>query len=106
MQSLKFIIAALSIAGVGLGLSAGLQSLGNQGLFTLILTAVPLLLAGLALGLGRPFGRWMGAVSLIAFMIVGMKTTDAESLACVMMIAFFGMLAAVVVLIRPERAKA
>jgi len=106
MQYLKFIVAALSLLAVALGLSAGLQSLGGQGQFTLAMSALPLLLVGLALGLGRPFARWMGAVSLVAFLIVGMKTSEAAALDGVMMAAFFGMVVALVVVIRPERARA
>jgi hypothetical protein len=103
MQYAKFIVAALSLVCVALGLSVGLQNLGGQGLFTLIASATPLLLVALALASKRRFGRWMGAVSLIAFLIVGMKTSEAESLENVMVAAFFGMLVALVVLIRPER---
>lgn len=80
MQYLKFVVAALSLLAVALGLSAGLQSLGGQGQFTLAMSAVPLLLVDLALGQRRPFARWMGAVSLLAFLIVGMKTSEAAAL--------------------------
>ncbi len=105
MKYAKFAIAGLSLLGIVLGLSAGLQRFGGQGLFTLIMAGVPLVLVAIALGIGTRFGRLFAGLSLAAFLIVGMKTTDAKPLENLMMVAFGGMIAALVVLIRPERAR-
>ncbi len=80
MKYVKLVIAAFSGLGIVLGFSAGLQHLGGQGLFTLIMVAVPLILVGAAIALGRPFGRMLGALALVAFLIVGMKTSDTKPL--------------------------
>ena len=103
MRSIKFVIAALSVVCVALGLTVGLQRLGSQGMVTLGAAGVPAVLVGLALALRWPFGRGLAGGALLAFLLVGMKTSEAEPLQNIMMAAFFGMLAAIVLLIRPER---
>jgi hypothetical protein len=101
----KFVVAAVSMACVGLGLSLELHALGGAGYVTLGLSAAPLVLVGAALALGRPFGRVLAALALVAFLIVGMKTSGAKELEHLMTLAFGGLLVSAALLVRPERAE-
>lgn len=103
MKVVKWIVLGFSLIVVGMGLAAKLSSFGGQGLFTLVMGLLPALLVGAAIGLGRPFGRLFAGLSLVAFLIVGMKTSSSEDLENIMMVAFAGMIASLIPLIRPER---
>ena len=104
MRYVKFAMMALAGIGVVLGLVYDLLSAGGQGIFTMAMCATPLVL-GIVSEVGkRGFPRWMGGVSLVSMLIVGMKTSgDDSDLNNIMMAAFFGMILAIVLLIKPEQ---
>jgi hypothetical protein len=103
MKAVKLVILVISLLAVVLGLSAHLQSFGGQGIFTLSLAALPGVLVAASLGLRRPFGRLFAGLSLVSFLLLGMKTSDAEILQNIMMAAFAGVVLALVLLVKPER---
>ncbi len=105
MRYVKFVMMALAAIGVVLGLVYNLLSAGGQGIFTLVMCATPLVLGVLSEATKKGFPRWMGGVSLVAMLIAAMKTSAEDSvLNNIMMAAFFGMICALVLLIKPEKA--
>lgn len=104
MRIVKFIMMGLAAVAVVLGLTYDLLSAGGQGIFTLAMAAVPVALGVLSEVTKKGFPRWMGGVSLVSLLLVGMKTSgDDTDLNNVMMAAFFGMVLALVLLIKPEK---
>jgi hypothetical protein len=104
MKVVKWLVLAFSALAVILAVSAKLQTLGGQGVFTLVMAALPGALVALSLVLALPFARLFAAVSLVAFLIVGMKTSQADEFQNIMMAAAGGILIALVLLIKPEKA--
>lgn len=105
MRYVKFVMMALAAIGVVLGFVYNLLSAGGQGIFTLAMCATPLALGIVSEASKKGFPRWMGGVSLAALLITGMKTSgDDSDLNNIMMAAFFGMICALVLTIKPEKA--
>jgi apolipoprotein N-acyltransferase len=106
MKALKWIVLGFSVLTIILGLAAKLQSFGGQGVFTLAASALPGVLVALSLAFHRPFGRLLAGISLVAFLIVGLKTSQGSEFENIMMAAFVGILVTLVVLVKPEKASA
>ena len=88
-------------------LTPQLLSAGGQGIFTMALCAAPLVLGIVSEATKKGFPRWMGGVSLATMLLAAMKTSgDNSDLNNIMMAAFFAMILAIVLLIRPEKASA
>jgi len=103
MKVVTWIVLSLSLLATGLGLAAKLTSFGGQGMFTLAMAVIPAVLVGVSRVRGRPFGRLFAGLSLVAFLLVGMKTSSSSDLENIMMAAMGGMILALVLLVRPER---
>ena len=103
MRLVTWIVLAFSVLATALGFAAKLTSFGGQGVFTLAMAVLPAALVGVSRVLGRPFGRAFAGISLVAFLIVGMKTSEPAELQNIMMAAAVGVLLSVVLLIKPER---
>ncbi len=104
MKVMKWIVLAFSLLAVALALASKLLSLGGQGIFTLVMAALPGCLVAVSLGLGRPFGRLFAGISIVAFLIVCLKTSEGHDYENIMMAAFAGLVVALIVLIKPEKA--
>lgn len=104
MRYVTYVLLVLSGLATALGVLYGLPRLGGHGVLAFALSALPGVLALLGLVTRRGFPRWAGAVSLVAFAVVGMKTAgDSEDLQNIMVCVFFGMFPALALLIRPHR---
>ncbi|MBX3156159.1 MAG: hypothetical protein KF773_09180 [Deltaproteobacteria bacterium] len=100
---LKFAVAGLSLVGVILGFAYKLTSYGGHGIAVLAACIVPAGLTGLFIA-KPPMPRWAAIVSALSLLLAAMKTSgDDTDLNNIMMAAFGGMIAAVVLAIKPER---
>ncbi len=115
MKNLVFAVLGLALAGAigGLalplvevgGLKVMLLDAGGQGYFTLSLFVVAAAVAGLFFKTGE-FVRWQGIVTLIAFLIAGMKVSEGEGASgqtVMMLSAFAGMLVSIALIVKPVR---
>lgn len=106
MRAIKWIVFGFSALVVILCIVAKLQTLGGQGIFTLAMAALPAVLVIGSQLLGWSFGRLFAGLSLVGFLIVGMKTSQGDEFSNIMMAAFAGMLVSLVNLIKPEKVSA
>lgn len=106
MTVIKWLVLVFSLLALALAFVARLHTLGGQGVFTLALAALPGALVALAVAFGRPFGRLFAGLSLVAFLIVAMKTSEGDEFSNIMMAAFGGMVVALILLVKPERSGA
>jgi len=101
----KLALLALSAIAVLLCFVYNIFKFGGQGAFTFAMCAGPMGLAGFFTA-KPPMPRWASISSAVALLIVGMKTSgDDTDINNIMMAAFFGMIMAVILAIRPERAR-
>ncbi|MEZ4398864.1 MAG: hypothetical protein R3B06_02535 [Kofleriaceae bacterium] len=106
MRHLKFAILGASALALLLCFVYKLPSAGAQGWVTIALAAVPGIIAAVGIKVWRGLGRGPAAGCLVAFLVVGMKTSgDDTDLQNIMMVAFLGMLLSVALLVKPDRAK-
>lgn len=105
MKIVKYGMMGLGLVGAILALVYKLPSYGTHGIVVLVACLVPVALGALgtfALG-GMP--RWGSALSALAFLLAAMKTTGSSDFQNIMMVAVVGLLAAIALLIRPDRAQ-
>ena len=88
MRYLKFIVLGLSVLAVVLCFVAGVHTMGGQGIFALLMAVAPGILAALGAFVVKGFPRWAAGVSLICFLILGMKTSsESGPLSNIMLVA-------------------
>jgi hypothetical protein len=103
MRIVLYVLMAVGALVAGLGIAKGLLSLGGHGVFVVVCGLVPVALGALAIARKGAFPRWAAGLSLVFFLLAGMKTSGADSLAAIMVMAFVGMLVAVALLLKPPR---
>ncbi len=107
MRYVKFSILGISLLSAVLSLSYGALGFGGQGIFLLVSCLTPALLCAFGTFVKPSMPRWAGALSILAFLIVGMKTSGGSSdLQNVMLLAFVGLILSIVITIRPDRVAA
>ena len=107
MRYVKFSVLGLSVLSAVLSVAYGALSFGGQGIFLLVSCLVPA--AGAAFGtfVKPTMPRWASILSVLAFLVVGMKTSGGSSdLQNVMLLAFVGLILSIVLAIRPDRVTA
>jgi hypothetical protein len=105
MRGVKYAMLGLGVLSVLLCLLYNVFQYGGHGVLLFAVCLVPTALAGLSIKLGG-MPRWASAVSLVSFLIAGMKTSGgSSSLQNIMVAVFFAMLAALALLILPDRPK-
>ena len=103
MKFVKFALMACGALAAVLALSVGVMQAGIHGVIVLAGCLLPVALGGLTLVQHKGMPRWGSIISLLGLLIVGMKTSEAEVLGNVMMLAVAGMLCALALAIRPDR---
>jgi hypothetical protein len=103
MRYLKYLILILGVVGTIVALAEELYAIGTHGYIVLATCLIPVLLAGLGATVIKGFPRWAAAVTLLSFLVAGIKTSEVDSLAGIMMSAFVGMLLSLVLLVKPDR---
>ncbi len=101
MKYVKFVLMGFGVIAAALLLSENILSAGGQGIFTLAMCLAPVVLAAWTLVGRHGMPRWASGVSLVAFLIAVMKTTEAP-LDNAMMAAAAGILCALALLIKPD----
>jgi len=105
MKFVKFAMIATSLLAVALCFAYDVLSAGSQGVFVLICCLVPGALGAFGTVVRKGIPRWAAIVSVVSFLIVGMKTSGApegSSLDNLMMVGFLGLLLALVLSIKPD----
>jgi hypothetical protein len=103
-SKLKYVVAAFSALSAVLALSASILAAGGQGIFVLVLCAIPGALAAAGHFVWHGFPRRAAVGSLVSFLLVGLKTSGGDaSLQNVMVVAFFGMIVALALTIKPDK---
>jgi ABC-type Fe3+-siderophore transport system permease subunit len=104
MRTVKHVMTAFSLGAFALALVYGVYEAGGQGIFTLVMCLVPAALGILTTVLRTGFSRPLAAVSAVAMLIAAMKTSVRDSpLENIMLVAFFGMVFALVLVIVPDK---
>ena len=101
IRSLKFAMLALSATAIVLCFDYNIFRMGEHGVLAFAMCVVAAGLAGY-FTVNPTMPRWASVVSAVALSIVAMKTSGDET-DNIMMVAFFGMIAAIILAIRPER---
>ncbi len=102
MNVFKYIMISLALLGAALGLASGITQYEGGGL-AVILCLVPAAL-GLASNLASTLiARVAAGLSIPCFLLVSMLGSKHDALEGVMIAAFFGMVFAVIVMLRAER---
>jgi hypothetical protein len=104
MDKVKYAMMALSAVATVLCFVEGVISAGAHGWILVGACAIPAALGGLSIASGKGLGRGQAIGRLVAFLIAGMKSSG--GLDSIMVTAFFGMLVALVLAIKPERKRA
>lgn len=106
MRYVKYAMLGLGAIAVLLCLIYDVFQYGVHGVLLFVFCLVPTALAGLSLKLWGGMPRWASAVSMVSFLVAAAKSSgDISSLNNIMMAAFFGMILALVLLIKPDLAK-
>ncbi len=107
MRYVKFTILGISVLSAILSLAYDALSFGGQGIFLLVACLVPAACAAFGTFVKPVMPRWASLLSVLAFFIVGMKTSGGSSdLQNVMLLAFVGLILGIVLAIRPDRVAA
>ena len=104
MVYVKYVMVLLALVATVLCFVYSLPAIGTQGYIVIGACAAPLVLGGAFSAMQRSLPRWASVVSALSFALAGMKTSGGDSdLQNIMVAAFFGMILAVVLAIRPDR---
>jgi hypothetical protein len=106
MRYVKFAMMGFAALATILSLVYNVFSFGGQGALVFVLCVVPLALGVFGTVVKPTLPRWAAIVSALDFLILGMKTTEGDNWQNVMLAAVAGLLLAVVLAIRPDRAPA
>ena len=110
MNFVRHLIAVCGLAGaiavVALPFAAGIKaiSVGSHGIILLVCFGVPLALGGLGAATG--YKRWMGIVTLLTFLVAGMKSTGSggqSGQTVCLFAAFLGAVISILVIITPGK---
>lgn len=101
MRGVKFGFVGLAALCVILGIVYNLPSWGGQGIFTMGLLVVPLLLGILSIKPWNGIPRWAAIVSFLSLFLAAMKTS--EGFENIMVAAFVGSLLALGLAIIPDQ---
>ncbi len=107
MKYVKFAMIAVSLLCIGLCLAYNVLSAGGQGVFVLICCALPAALGLFGTFVQKGIPRWAAIVSAVSLLLVGFKTSggpDGGDLENLMLVSFLGMILAVVLSIKPDKA--
>ena len=104
MKYLKFVIGGAGILATVLGIANHLLSAGSQGLIVLVAAVLPVALVAFGTVVRATMPRWAAVTSAVSFLLVALKTREGDALQNIMMAAVLGLLAAIALAIRPERA--
>jgi hypothetical protein len=105
MKIVKLAMMGLGVVGAILSLVYKLPSYGTHGTMVLVACLVPVALGALGTFVVDGMPRWASVLSALAFLIAAMKTTGGREFQNIMLIAVVGLLAAVALLIRPDRSR-
>jgi hypothetical protein len=106
MRYVKFVMIAFAALATILSLMYKAFSYGGQGVLVFILCVVPLALGAFGTFVRHTMPRWASIVSALSFLVLAMKTTEGDDWQNVMLCAAVGLLLAVALAIRPDRAPA
>lgn len=101
MSFVKYLMIATALLAAVLGLAVDVLETSGA-IKLLVVLAAPIVLGVLSIVEKRGLPRWAGGVSIVAFLLVGMRTTE-PSLDNVMMAAFLGLILSIILTIRPDR---
>jgi hypothetical protein len=105
MRVVKYIMMALALVAVILCLVYNVMQYGIHGIAVLVLSLIPLVLGGVSIKMGG-MPRWASAVSMVVFLVIGLKTSgDSTDLQNIMVVGFFGLILALALLIIPDKPK-
>jgi len=106
MRYVKFAMIAFAAIATILSLMYKAFSYGGQGILVLVLCVIPLALGLFGTVVKPTLPRWAAIVSAFSFLILAMKTTEGDNWQNVMLAAAVGLILAIVLAIRPDRAPA
>lgn len=103
MSIVKYLMIATALLGVVLALAVDVLA-ASGGIKLLVVLAVPIVLGVLSIVQKRGLPRWAGGVSILAFLLAAMWTTE-PPFDNVMMAAALGIILSIILTIRPDRPK-
>ena len=105
MTYVKYVIGGAGILATILSFVYGLHGAGGQGIFVILASLIPVALVAFGTVVKPTMPRWASIVSVVAFLLVAMKTRAGDDLQNIMLVAFLGLLFALALAIKPDRAK-
>jgi len=102
MKFVKFALMGFGVLGAVLSLVYGVMAAGVHGVIVLVGCLLPVAFGAMSIVTKKGMPRWASAVSLVALLVVAMKTTEGDDLQNVMMAATAGMICAIILLIKPD----
>lgn len=107
MRYVKFIVLGIGLLSALLSAVYGAFNLGGAGITVFVACLIPAALSAFGTFVKPAIPRWAAIVSVIAFLVVGMKTSGGSSdFQNVMLLAFLGLILSIVLAIRPDRPQA
>jgi hypothetical protein len=104
MRYVKFIVLGIGLLSALLSAVYGAFDLGGAGITVFVACLIPAALCAFGTFVKPTIPRWAAIVSVIAFLVVGMKTSGGGSdFENVMLLAFLGLILSIVLSIRPDR---
>ena len=105
MTYVKYALGGAGILATVLGLVYGVQNAGGQGIFLLVASLLPVALVAFGTVVKPTLPRWAAIVSAVSFLIVAMKTRQGDQLQNIMMVAALGLILAIALAVKPDKAK-
>ena len=105
MKYVKLTIGIAGILATILSLKYHLLSAGSQGTIVVVASLVPVALVAFGTFARPTMPRWATIVSAVSVLLVAMKTREGEGIKNIMMAAVLGLVVAIALAIRPERAQ-
>lgn len=102
MKSVKFAMMGMGVLAAAVALAHGVLSHGAHGVIVLVGCLLPVAFGVMSLARKRGLPRWASILSIICFLVVGMKTTEGD-FQDVMLVVFFATFPAIVLAIKPDK---
>ncbi len=103
MAIVKYLMILFGLLAAGLGLSLNILDL-EGGSIVVVASLIPAVLGLLGTFMWKGIPRWAAGLSIVTFLIVGMKTTS-DSFENIMMASFAGLIMAIILTIKPDKPK-
>ena len=101
----KYAMMVFGLLGAILSMAYGLLSAGGHGIAVLVGCLLPVALGAFSIVKKTGMPRWASIVSAIGLLLAGMKTREGSDLQNIMLVAFFGMILAIALAIKPDKPK-